>query len=84
MLFVSVQIRPLVQPEKQFRIGFTGASVWRNTTTDGKNFYSVTFSRMYRDGEDIKHTDSFSHDDLMNLVKLAERTEAYIASQMLD
>jgi hypothetical protein len=72
------------KPEKQFRIGFTGASIWRNTTEEGKTFYSVTINRMYRNGDDIRHTDNFNHDDLLNVARLAERAEAYIARKLAE
>jgi hypothetical protein len=40
----------------------------------------VTFERTYRgDDNERKTSSSFNHDDLLNLAKLAERAEAYIA-----
>ncbi len=69
------------QPAQKFRIGMVEAAVWQNITQQDRVFYSVTFSRSYRDGDEWKRTDSFPHDDLLNLAKIAERSEIWIARQ---
>ena len=71
------------KPEKTFRIGTESAAVWKNTGTEGgKPFYSVTFERSYRsDDGNFKSADGFNHGDLLNVVQLATRVEAYIAEQ---
>ena len=63
-------------PVKKFRIGMVEAAIWQND-----DWYSVTISRSYKDGEDYKSTDSFGHGDLMNVIKVSQRAEAWIAEQ---
>ncbi len=69
------------QPAQRFRIGMVEAAVWQNITQQDRVFYSVTFSHSYRDADEWKRTDSFPHDDLLNLAKIAERAEIWIARQ---
>ena len=65
------------RPLHTVKIGALSASIWPNTSADGRTFYSVTFERGYRgDGNERKTSSSFNHDDLLNLAKLAERAEA--------
>jgi hypothetical protein len=67
------------------RIGTLSASIWSNTTAEGRTFYSVTFERTYRaEGDELKNASSFNHDDLLNVAKVAERAEAWIATKTAD
>lgn len=68
-------------PEKKFRIGAVAAAIWNNPTEDGKSLYSVTFGRTYRSEDGLKSASGFHRRDLLNVAKLAERAEAYIAEQ---
>ena len=73
------------RPIHTVKIGALSASIWPNTTGEGRTFYSVTFERTYRgDGNERKTSSSFNHDDLLNLAKLAERAEAYIATKLAE
>jgi hypothetical protein len=66
------------KPVEEVRIGAIKAAVWRNVVDMGNNsrpMYSVTFQRLYRDGDNTwKSTESFGRDDLLLLAKVAERT----------
>jgi hypothetical protein len=65
------------QPAFKFRLGLITATVWDN---DG--FYSVDLSRSYRDKEgNWQNTMTFSHADLLNIAKCAERAENWISRQ---
>jgi len=65
------------QPSHKVKIGLITATVWNN---DG--FFSVDISRAYRDGEGQWHnTASFTHADLLNVSKCAERAEIWIGRQ---
>jgi len=67
------------------RIGTLSASIWSNTTAEGRTFYSVTFERTYRaEGDELKNASSFNHDDLLNVAKVAERAEAWIAAKTAE
>lgn len=65
------------KPVASFRVGNVKAAVWKNDS-----HHNVTFVRSYKDGEgNWKDGDSFSHADLLNLGKVAERAEEFIAAQ---
>ena len=63
------------QPVFKFKIGLVTATIWDN---DG--FYSVDISRSYKTKEDEwRSTNSYSHNDLLNVAKCAERAESWIS-----
>jgi len=65
------------QPAQKLRLGLISAAIWDN---DG--FYSVDLARSYKDSEgNWQSTSSFAHADLLNLSKLAQRAETWIAGQ---
>ena len=65
------------RPAQKLRLGLITATIWDN---DG--FYSVDLSRSYKDAQgDWNNSNSFSHADLLNLSKLAQRAENWIAGQ---
>ena len=64
------------KPAAKFRIGYVTATVWQND-----EFYNVTLARTYKDGDDLKETNSFGHADLLNAARVLERAEAWIAEQ---
>ena len=69
------------RPVHTERIGTVSASIWSNTATAGRTFYSVTFERTYRgEGDERKQASSFNHEDLLNVAQLAGRAEAWIAA----
>lgn len=64
-------------PVSEVRIGSVVASIWENKTRDGV-MHKVTFSRLYKDGEDWKRTESFGLNDLMLLGRVADRAHTRI------
>lgn len=59
------------------KIGLVKGSVWLNDS-----YYSVTILRSYKDAEGNWHdTGSYGHDDLLNVAKVAERCETFIAGK---
>ncbi|MBD3676961.1 MAG: hypothetical protein HUJ27_00995 [Rhodobacteraceae bacterium] len=63
------------QPVFKFKIGLVTATIWDN---DG--FYSVDISRSYKTNEgEWRSTSSYSHNDLLNVAKCAERAENWIS-----
>lgn len=68
------------KPAAKFRIGFVAATVWKNQS-NGSTFHNITLTRTYRDGEDLKETNSLGHGDLLNAARLLQRAEDWIASQ---
>ena len=59
------------------RLGSIKAAIWKNET-DGAAHFNTTFSRLYKDGEQWKSTDSFGRDDLLLLAKVADAAHSWI------
>ena len=81
----SIVQEPFSMPNKQkpiheIRLGAVKAAVWKNDTEGGVR-YNVTFSRLYRDGDQWRSTDSFGRDDLLALAKVADQTHTWIFAQ---
>ena len=69
------------KPIDEVRIGRVKATIWKNGTEDAPRSsrdapayvaYNVTFSRLYKDGDQWKSTPSFGHNDLLTLAKVAD------------
>jgi hypothetical protein len=75
-----VPMKDKTRPVHEVRLGFIKAAVWRNETETGVR-YNTTFSRLYRDGDNWKSTESFGRDDLLLLSKVADQTHSWICAQ---
>ena len=76
----DVPMKTNSKPIHEVRLGFVKAAVWRNETEAGVR-YNATFSRLYRDGDQWKSTESFGRDDLLTLAKVADNTHSWICAQ---
>ena len=65
------------QPVAEIRIGRVKAAIWQNGTEERMR-HSVTFSRLYKDGEQWKRTRSFGNNDLLVLAKVADQAHSRI------
>ncbi len=65
------------KPVSEIRIGSSKATVWPNDT-EGRTRYTVTFSRLYNDGDQWKTTQTFGRNDLLVLAKVADQTHSRI------
>jgi hypothetical protein len=65
------------KPANAIRLGAIEASIWRNETENGPR-YSVTITRLYKDDEQRKTTDSFGRDDLPLAGKVLDMAQAWI------
>lgn len=72
-----------IKPATEIRIGSIKAAVWRNET-EGSIRYATTFTRIYRDSEVWKTTDSFGRDDLLVLAKIADQAHSWICAQVRE
>ena len=72
------------KPTHEVRLGHIKAAVWKNETEAGAVRYNVTFSRIYKDGDNWKSTDSFGRDDLLLLGKVASEAHSWIFTQGQD
>ena len=71
------------KPAAELRIGTVKATVWENEV-GGIPRCNVTFSRIYRDGEQWKTTHSFGFKNLLTLAKLADQAHTLIAERNVD
>ena len=67
-------------PVQEVRLGAVKAAVWRNETENGTR-YNVTITRIYRDGDQWRTTESFGRDDLLLLAKVADHAHTWICNQ---
>ena len=69
------------KPTHEVRLGAIKAAVWRNKTETSGTRFNVKFSRIYKDGDAWKSTESFGRDDLLLLSKVADQTHSWIHQQ---
>ena len=63
------------KPVTEVRIGRVKAAIWQNET-EGRKRHNVTFSRLYKDGDGWKSTQSFGRNDLLVLAKVADQAHS--------
>jgi len=68
------------RPVHDLRIGSVKAAVWKNEGTNGA-WHSVTFERLYKDGNEWKSSGSFGKDDLLVLAKVSDLAHTWIVDQ---
>jgi hypothetical protein len=68
------------RPVHEVRLGRIKAALWRNDTDNGVRF-NTTFTRLYRDDDEWRSTDSFGRDDLLLLAKVADQAHSWICEQ---
>ncbi len=66
-----------VKPVHEVRIGRIKAAVWQNETDNGIR-HNVTFTRLYKDGDQWKDSTSFGRDDLPLVIKVADQAHTWI------
>src|SRR3954471_6398553 len=70
----------MASPAIKFRDGCLQVVVRRNTSTEGKTYYTANPQRSYKAGDDTwKETDSLNADDLLAMAELLR--EAYAGSR---
>ena len=65
------------KPVHEVRLGSIKAAIWENPVGDGIK-YNVQFSRLYKDGEEWKSTESFGREDLLLVAKIADQAHTWI------
>ena len=65
------------KPVDEIRIGRVKATVWLNGTEEQPR-HNVAFSRLYKDGDQWKSTQSFGRNDLLALAKVADLAHSRI------
>lgn len=69
-------------PAHKFQDGCLKVTVWRNTSTEGRIYYSVNISRSYKASDDTwRETESLSQDDILPVAELLRESYAWIKNQ---
>ncbi|QDT32937.1 hypothetical protein [Thalassoglobus polymorphus] len=69
--------KPIPQPVSEIRRGTVKAATWENETSVGVR-HKVTISRIYKDGDEWRNTDSFGRDDLPLSAKVVDQAHSWI------
>lgn len=78
--------RPANRPVHSIRYGMVKVAIWRNVVDMGnasRPMYNVTCSRLYKDGDEWRDTQSFGYDDLLSLSKASNEAHTWIADQLV-
>lgn len=65
------------KPVHEIRLGAIKAAIWANDTQAGIR-HNVTLTRLYKDGEEWRSSDSFGRDDLPVVAKVADMAHTWI------
>ncbi|MBU0716960.1 MAG: hypothetical protein KJ749_01820 [Planctomycetes bacterium] len=68
------------KPAQEIRLGRIKATIWANETQTGTR-HNVTISRLYKDGDDWKQSESFGRDDLPLVCKVLDLAHTWIFEQ---
>ena len=69
-------------PAHTVKDGCLKVAIWRNTSTSGQTYYSLTPQRSYRNGDDTwRETDSLNADDALPMAELLREAYAWIKNQ---
>lgn len=65
------------KPVQEIKIGAIKAAIWGNESPHGTR-HTVTLSRLYKQGDEWKQTQSFHRDDLLIVAKVADLAHSWI------
>ncbi len=65
------------KPVHEIRLGTVKATIWRDKVGEIAR-HNVTFSRLYKDGDQWKSSDSFGRNDLPKLAILAQKAYVWV------
>jgi hypothetical protein len=71
------------KPAHEIRLGAIKAAIWKNETNNIVRF-NATFTRLYRDQDKWKNSDSYGRDDLLALAKVADFAHTWICRQGME
>ena len=75
------EIRYGNKPTSEIRFGKIKAAIWAHESEKGI-WYNVTFSRLFKDVDGWKRSDSFGRDDLLVLAKIADQAHSVLYQQL--
>ncbi|MBL7648027.1 MAG: hypothetical protein JNK74_17735 [Candidatus Hydrogenedentes bacterium] len=65
------------KPVEELRLGTIKAAIWQNESKNGTR-YSVRITRLYKDEDEWKTSDSFGRDELPLVAKVADLAHIWI------
>ena len=65
------------RPVHEIRLGRIKAAIWENATREGTR-HNVSLTRIYKDGNTWKDSNSFGRDDLPLLAKVADLAHSWV------
>lgn len=65
------------KPVEELRLGTIKAAIWQNESKNGTR-YSVRITRLYKDEDEWKTSDSFGRDELPLVAKVADLAHTWI------
>lgn len=68
---------PKQQPIHEIRIGSIKATIWANNSDNGVR-HNVNLSRLYKDGDQWKQSESFGSSDLLLVAKVADLAHTWV------
>ena len=68
------------RPAQELRLGRIKATIWANHSDKG-TWFNVRVTRLYKDGEEWKESDSFSRDDLPLVKEVVHQAWLWIYQQ---
>lgn len=74
---------PNRKPIHEIRLSRVKAAIWQNPTDNGI-FYNVTVSRLYRDADQWKWSDSFGRDELPLLASVTDQAWHWILQKQQE
>lgn len=70
------------KPVHEIRFGKIRAAIWENGNEEGRTRYSVTFSRLYKDGDQWRDSGSFGRNELLLLAKVADAAHTFLHREL--
>ena len=65
------------KPVHEVRIGPIKATIWENNAGEGTR-HNVTLSRLYKEGNEWRSSESFGREDLLLIAKVADQAHSWI------
>lgn len=71
------------KPYHEIRLGKIRATVWANGSPDEQAWFRVSVSRLYKDGDEWRDTQSFRREDLPILSKAIDMTHSWLCEHVV-
>lgn len=68
------------KPVHEVRIGSIKAAIWANDTAVGTR-YNATLTRIYKEGDEWRSTESLGRDDLLTASKVLDLAHSWMLAQ---